>query len=102
VYSPSAPGSEGKPLAVFAFGGGYVSGQLETEETNCRTWVKKFGGVAVSVGYRYVEGITISRRQFTDVMHRLAPEHPWPGSHEDMYDAVKWVGVQNSCSYEVI
>jgi acetyl esterase/lipase len=45
---------EVKSLAVFAFGGGYVSGQLETEETNCRTWVKRFGGVAVSIGYRYV------------------------------------------------
>ena len=26
-----------------------------------------------------------------DVGDRLAPEHPWPGSHEDVYDAVKWV-----------
>lgn len=52
VYSPSSPMSAGKPLAVFAFGGGYVMGGLESEETNCRTWVKKCGGVAVSIGYR--------------------------------------------------
>jgi acetyl esterase/lipase len=25
------------------------------------------------------------------MVDRLAPEHPWPGPHEDMYDAVKWV-----------
>jgi len=54
VYSPSSPSTTGKPLAVFAFGGGYITGSLEAEEENCRTWVKKFGGVAVSIGYRYV------------------------------------------------
>jgi acetyl esterase/lipase len=54
VYSPSSPSTTGKPLAVFAFGGGYITGSLETEEENCRTWVKKCGGVAVSIGYRYV------------------------------------------------
>jgi acetyl esterase/lipase len=44
-----------KPLAVFAFGGGYVLGSLETEEANYRMWAKRCSGVAVSVGYRYVE-----------------------------------------------
>jgi acetyl esterase/lipase len=55
VYSPSETTTSRKPLAVFAFGGGYVSGSLEAEETNCRTWAKKFGGVAVSIGYRYID-----------------------------------------------
>ena len=55
VYTPSEARTKGKALAVFAFGGGYVTGDLESEEKNCRTWVKRFGGVAVSVGYRYVE-----------------------------------------------
>ncbi len=54
VHSPSSLGMEVKLLSVFAFGGGYVSGQLETEEMNSRTWVKRFDGVAVSTGYRYV------------------------------------------------
>jgi acetyl esterase/lipase len=57
VYSPSAANMNEKPLAIFAFGGGYVTGSLETEEENCRTWVKKFGGVAVSIGYRYARRI---------------------------------------------
>jgi acetyl esterase/lipase len=52
MYSPSNPSGAGGPLAVFAFGGGWVSGNLESEEANCRTWVKKFGGVAISIGYR--------------------------------------------------
>lgn len=53
-YSPSQHTTAGKPLAVFAFGGGYVMGSLESEEANCRSWVKTFGGVAISIGYRYV------------------------------------------------
>ncbi|KAE9362699.1 alpha/beta-hydrolase [Stipitochalara longipes BDJ] len=73
VYSPSEPGTTKKPLAIFAFGGGFVLGSLETEEANCRTWAKRYGGVAVSIGYR------------------VAPEHKWPGTVEDVYDAVKWV-----------
>jgi acetyl esterase/lipase len=52
VYSPSNSTNAGKALAVFAFGGGYVMGSLESEAANCRTWAKKFGGVAVSIGYR--------------------------------------------------
>ena len=31
-------------------------------------------------------------RDNCDAADRCAPEHPWPGPHEDMYDAVKWVG----------
>ncbi|CZR62791.1 related to Putative sterigmatocystin biosynthesis lipase/esterase STCI [Phialocephala subalpina] len=73
VYSPANPTSEGKALLVLAFGGGFVMGKLEGEERNCRTWVKNFGGVAVSISYR------------------LCPEHVWPGSVEDVFDAVKWI-----------
>ena len=28
---------------------------------------------------------------FANLLDRLAPEHPWPRPHEDMYDAVRWV-----------
>ena len=31
------------------------------------------------------------RGKLADIICRLAPEHAWPGPHEDMYDAVKWV-----------
>ncbi len=44
------------------------------EEPNCRAWVKNHGGIAVGISYR------------------LCPEHPWPGPHEDMLDAVRWIG----------
>lgn len=74
VYNPAKTTSERKALLVFAFGGGFVMGKLEDEERNCRTWVKNFGGVAVSVSYR------------------VCPEHAWPGPVQDVYDAVKWIG----------
>lgn len=48
-------------------------GQLEQEESNCRAWASKLGGVAVSLD------------------HRHAPEHAFPGPHNDIYDGVKWV-----------
>lgn len=54
VYSPANSNSEGKALLVCAFGGGWVAGRLEGEERSCRTWAKKFGGVAVSISYRWV------------------------------------------------
>ena len=52
VYSPSGESLEGKPLLVMIFGGGWVLGKLEQEETNCRSWVRKYGGIAVGVEHR--------------------------------------------------
>jgi len=52
VYNPSENSTEGKPLLVMIFGGGWVLGKLEQEETNCRSWVKRYGGVAVAVEHR--------------------------------------------------
>jgi acetyl esterase/lipase len=52
VYSPSGASTEGNPLLVMVFGGGWVLGKLEQEETNCRSWVKNYGGVAIAVEHR--------------------------------------------------
>ena len=56
VYSPSISKQEskGRALFVFIYGGGYVVGSITSEETNARNWVKRFGGVAISISYRYV------------------------------------------------
>jgi acetyl esterase/lipase len=56
VYSPSISKQESKGRALFVFvhGGGYVVGSITSEETNARNWVKRFGGVAISVTYRYL------------------------------------------------
>jgi acetyl esterase/lipase len=52
IYSPQNALSGGSPLLVMAYGGGWITGKLEQEETNCRAWTKIFGGVAVSIDYR--------------------------------------------------
>ncbi|KUJ10556.1 alpha/beta-hydrolase [Mollisia scopiformis] len=77
VYSPVNSSPEGKSLLVYAFGGGFVMGKLEMEEMNCRTWAKKFGGVAVSITYR------------------VCPENAWPTPIEDVYDVVNWIGTNS-------
>lgn len=51
VYSSATP-AESKPLLIFAFGGAYITGSLESEEAYCRSWAKNFGGVAVNISYR--------------------------------------------------
>jgi acetyl esterase/lipase len=72
-YTPRKPPTGGMPLLVLVYGGSWLMGQLEQEEPNCRAWASKLGGVAVSLD------------------HRHAPEHPFPGPHNDIYDGVKWV-----------
>lgn len=70
------------PLLVMIYGGSWLMGHLEQEEPNCRAWASKLGGVAVGLD------------------HRHAPEHPFPGPHNDIYDGVKWVSSTfNLCDY---
>lgn len=52
IYTPQEETVGGKPLLVMIHGGGYCLGSLEMEETNCRSWVKNFGGVAVGIEHR--------------------------------------------------
>jgi acetyl esterase/lipase len=72
-YAPRNAKPGGLPLLVFVYGGSWLMGSLEQEEINCRAWASHLGGVAVSLS------------------HRHAPEHPFPGPHNDIYDGVKWV-----------
>jgi acetyl esterase/lipase len=78
VYKPESPPAGGCPLVVFIHGGGFVLGGLEGEELNCRLFVQKLGCVCVNVDYR------------------LAPEHPFPASVQDGWDAVKWAAANAS------
>lgn len=55
VYSPAEASATERPLLVMVHGGGYCIGSLEQEEINCRTWARKFGGVAVSIDHRFVK-----------------------------------------------
>ena len=72
VYTPVAEGPFG--ILVFYHGGGWVIGDLETHDRECRVLCRDAGCVVVSVDYR------------------LAPEHVFPAAVEDSFAALRWVG----------
>lgn len=71
VYRPSASG-EALPLVVFFHGGGFVLGDLETHDPQCRLLAALSPCVVVSVDYR------------------LAPENKFPAAIDDSYAAICW------------
>jgi acetyl esterase len=72
VYTPEGTG----PFAVLVFfhGGGWVIGDLDTHDRECRILCNGAGCIVVAVDYR------------------LAPEHPFPAAVEDSFVALQWVG----------
>lgn len=71
AYSPDAPGPW--PVLLYAHGGGFVIGDLETHDKVCRTLCHHSGMLVVAVDYR------------------LAPEHPFPAAPDDVEAALRWV-----------
>lgn len=73
IYTP--PGAAGKklPLAVYLHGGGYLVGDLNTEDPWCRLIAKETPCIVVSVDYR------------------LSTEHKLPVMLDDSVTAFKWV-----------
>jgi acetyl esterase len=70
VYRP-----DGEPLGtlVFLHGGGFVIGDLDSYDAQCRTLCSRAGVTVMSVDYR------------------LAPEHPFPAGADDALAAFDWV-----------
>lgn len=58
---------------LFAHGGAFVFGDLESEHERCLYYAQTADVVVVSVDYR------------------LAPEYPYPGGHEDVWMALQWL-----------
>lgn len=71
VYTPEGDGPF--PVLVFFHGGGWVVGNLETHDSQCRALTNGASCVVVSVDYR------------------LAPEHKFPAGVEDCNVATQWV-----------
>ena len=72
VYRPWA--AEGAvPGILYAHGGGYAVGDLESHDPLCRYLAVVSGCVVVAVDYR------------------LAPEHPYPAAVEDAVAAYRWL-----------
>lgn len=76
IYTPRSGKMSGPlPLGVFAHGGGYILGDLDSEDFLCREFAEKAGTILISVDYR------------------LAPEHEHPAQLKDMMTVIEWVGI---------
>ena len=65
--------SEGRPVLVMTHGGGFVLGDLDTEDFACELICRSLDVVVVSLGYR------------------LSPESVSFNLYLDVYDGLKWV-----------
>lgn len=70
---PSAGRAGGLPVLVYAHGGGWTMGGLDTHDTLCRRLAADSGWAVLAVDYR------------------LAPEHPYPAPVDDVWCASTWV-----------
>lgn len=70
IYRPSKESS--LPLILYFHGGGFVLGNLNTQDSSCRALANASGGIVLSVAYRQ------------------APEHPFPAAHDDSFAAYRW------------
>lgn len=76
VYTPTGDGPF--PILVYLHGGGWVIGDLDTEDSTCRRLANMAGCLVFSVDYR------------------LAPEHKFPAAPEDCYAATQWVAAHGA------
>ncbi len=75
IYRPvSALGDAELPALVFAHGGGWVFGNLDSHDVLCSQLAIEAGIVVFAIDYR------------------LAPEARFPGAFDDVVAALKWVG----------
>ncbi|WP_194818985.1 alpha/beta hydrolase [Nocardia sp. XZ_19_385] len=69
IYRPQ----DANGAIVWLHGGGFVMGDLDTEQPWAATLARNSGATVISVAYR------------------LAPENPFPAAHDDVYATVLWV-----------
>lgn len=74
IYNPP-DGTRPLPALVFAHGGGWVVGSVETHDPFCRLLSEAAGIVTLSVEFR------------------RAPEHPFPAALDDMLAAYRWAAM---------
>ncbi|MCW5745420.1 MAG: alpha/beta hydrolase, partial [Alphaproteobacteria bacterium] len=75
LYRPRAASPKALlPTLVWAHGGGWVVGSIETHDATCGHLAAQAGVAVLSVDYR------------------LAPEHPFPAAFDDMVTALDWAG----------
>ena len=74
LYRPTA--SRPLPLVVYAHGGGWVTGSLDSHDRLCRLLASRLPAVLVAVGYR------------------CAPEHVYPSALDDCEAAWRWASTR--------
>jgi acetyl esterase len=74
VYTP--PGDGPFRVIVFFHGGGWIAGDIDHADVDCRCLCRDTGAIVVSIGYR------------------LAPEDPFPAAVDDCFTALEWVSGQ--------
>jgi acetyl esterase/lipase len=73
LYRPPGPSEDPRPLVVYFHGGGWVLGNLDSDDPLCRDLCARSGAVVVSVNYRH------------------APEARFPAAALDAFAAMQWV-----------
>jgi acetyl esterase/lipase len=76
LYRPATPGPH--PIVAYFHGGGWVLGDLDSDDPLCRDLCERSGAVLVSVNYRH------------------APEARFPASADDAFAAVQWIAANAS------
>jgi triacylglycerol lipase len=79
VFTPAGKEPEGGwPVMLYYHGGGWVLGNIETENTVCTNLCKRVDCVVITVDYR------------------LAPESPYPAAVHDSWEALLWLHTRAS------
>jgi acetyl esterase len=78
IYWPNSEGQ--RPIIVYFHGGGYVVGDLDTQDMIARAFCAWSDAIVISVDYR------------------LAPEHRFPAGIDDGFAALKWA---EACGAEI-
>jgi cation diffusion facilitator CzcD-associated flavoprotein CzcO/acetyl esterase/lipase len=71
LYRPATPGPH--PVVAYFHGGGWVLGNLDSDDPFCRDLCARSGAIIVSVNYRH------------------APEARFPAAADDAFAAVQWI-----------
>jgi acetyl esterase/lipase len=83
VFTPTGEAPEGGwPAFLYMHGGGWVLGNINTENVHCTHWAQLGKCVVVSVDYR------------------LAPESPFPAAVDDTWEAYLWLA-QNKAGLNI-
>ncbi|KAE9374237.1 alpha/beta-hydrolase [Stipitochalara longipes BDJ] len=72
IYAPKAR-ARNSPIYIFYHGGGFIYGNLDSEDASCCRIVAVMDAVVVSVCYRHT------------------PQHAFPAAHNDALDAFDWI-----------